>query len=262
MPAGGRLTIQTDNIVLSELQVLEHGEMPPGPYTRLTVSDTGTGMDEATMARIFEPFFTTKDIGKGTGLGLATVFGILKQSGGFIEVESALGRGSSFRAYLPQIRDLTRLKGSDHGLVKMPKGIETILQVEDEQGVRELAQLILEASGYRVLSTRSGSMALQVCHENAGVIDLLFTDVVMPKMSGRQLADLLAPSRPSMKVLYMSGYTDDTMVRHGIQQARTNFLAKPFTPVALAQKVRAVLDETSGEQGVSTSGSMANAIAR
>ena len=250
MPTGGRLTIQTHNTVLSELQVRQHPDLPPGPYTLLAVSDTGSGMDEATKARIFEPFFTTKEVGKGTGLGLATVFGIVKQSGGFIEVDSALGSGSTFRIYLPQIREATRLKEADHGLVKMPRGMETILLVEDEDGLRELAQLILEASGYKVLSTRNGGEAVQVCHEYADDIQLLFTDVVMPKMSGRQLTDLLVPSRPNMKVLYMSGYTDDTMVRHGIQDAGTNFLAKPFTPVALAQKVREVLDGTNGRKGV------------
>jgi two-component system cell cycle sensor histidine kinase/response regulator CckA len=252
MPTGGRLTLQTDNTVLTVTQVRQNTELPPGPYTVLTVSDTGCGMDERTKARIFEPFFTTKEVGKGTGLGLATVFGIVKQSGGFIEVESALGTGSSLRVYLPQVRELTKLKRSAQGLVKMPKGDETILLVEDEDGLRELAQLVLEASGYKVLATRHGGEAVQVCHEYADVIHLLFTDVVMPKMSGRQLADLLTPSRPSMKVLYMSGYTDDTMVRHGIQNAGTNFLHKPFTPVALAQKVRAVLDGTNGHAVVAS----------
>jgi two-component system cell cycle sensor histidine kinase/response regulator CckA len=244
MPTGGRLTIQTANTVLTDLQICKHGELPPGPYTLLAVSDTGSGMDEATKARIFEPFFTTKEVGKGTGLGLATVFGIIKQSGGFIEVDSELGTGSTFWTYFPQIGNSIRLKESDHGLVKMPKGVETILLAEDEDGVRELAQMILEASGYKVLSAPSGDAAVRVCHEYPHAIHLLLTDVVMPKMSGRQLADLLVPSRPTMKVLYMSGYTDDTMVRHGIQQAETNFLSKPFTPLALTKKVREVLDGT------------------
>jgi PAS domain S-box-containing protein len=260
MPTGGHLTIQTDNTALSELQILEHAELPPGPYALLTVSDTGTGMDEATKSRIFEPFFTTKEIGKGSGLGLATVFGIIKQSGGFIEVDSALGSGSTFRAYLPQIREATRLQGSSHrnsthSLANMPRGVETVLLVEDEDGLRELAQLILKASGYKVLSTRNGDEAVHVCQGYADVIHLLLTDVVMPKMSGRQLTDLLAPSRPSMKVLYMSGYTDDMMVRHGIQDEGTNFLPKPFTPAALTQKVRDVLDGTNGHQGNGVAGS-------
>jgi two-component system cell cycle sensor histidine kinase/response regulator CckA len=246
MPTGGCLTIQTSDTVLAELQVRQHAELPPGPYTLMAVIDTGCGMDETTMTRIFEPFFTTKEL--GTGLGLATVFGIVKQSGGFIEVESTLGSGSTFRTYLPQIHEAAHVKEVDQGLVKMPRGGETILLVEDEDALRELAKMVLEASGYKVLSTQNGSEALKVCQENAGIIQLLFTDVVMPKMSGRQLRDLLVSSRPNMKVLYMSGYTDDTMVRNGIQHAETNFLPKPFTPVALAQKVRDVLDGTNGRQ--------------
>jgi two-component system cell cycle sensor histidine kinase/response regulator CckA len=245
MPTGGRLTVQTHNTALTEAQVRHHADLPPGPYALLAVTDTGTGMAEETKMHIFEPFFTTKEVGKGTGLGLATVFGIIKQSGGFIEVDSALGSGSTFRIFLPQIGDAAQLKNADHGQVKMPTGGETVLLVEDEDGVRELAQLILEASGYTVLSARDGGEALQVSHEYAKVIDLLFTDVVMPKMSGRQLSDLLVPYRPNMKVLFMSGYTDDTIVRHGIQAAETNFLPKPFTPVALAQKVREALDGTN-----------------
>ncbi len=254
MPTGGCLTIQTHNTVLSALQVRHYPDLPPGPYTLLAVSDTGTGMDEATQARIFEPFFTTKEVGKGTGLGLATVFGIVKQSGGFIEVVSALGSGSTFRIYLPQIPVETRLKESGQGLVKMPRGVETILLVEDEGPLRELAKLVLETSGYKVLSARDGVEAVQICQEYANVIHLLFTDVVMPKMSGRQLTDLLTPTRPNMKVLYMSGYTDDTMVRHGILDAGTNLLSKPFTPVALVQKVREVLDGTNGQQGAAAAG--------
>jgi PAS domain S-box-containing protein len=250
MSAGGRLTIQTYNTVLSDSQVRQHAELPPGLYTLLAVSDTGSGMDEATKARIFEPFFTTKEVGKGTGLGLATAFGIIKQSGGFLEVDSTLGSGSTFRIYLPHIREGIGLEEADHGLVKMPSGGETILLVEDEDGVREFAQLVLEASGYNVLSTRNGGEAVQVCHDYAHVIQLLFTDLVMPKISGRQLTDLLASSRPTMKVLYMSGHTDDTIVRHAIQGATTNFLSKPFTPVALAQKVREVLDRTNGKEDI------------
>ncbi|HEV8062139.1 MAG TPA: PAS domain S-box protein [Gemmataceae bacterium] len=250
MPKGGRLTIKTDNSVLTELQVREHREVSTGAYTALAVSDTGSGMDDATKRRIFEPFFTTKEVGKGTGLGLATVFGIIKQSGGFIEVDSAVGYGSTFRVYLPQISEATRIKHVDHVLLKMPRGAETIMLVEDEDGLRELAKMVLEASGYKVLSTRNGNEAIQVCHEYQGVIQLLFTDVVMPKMSGRQLTDLLVPTRPDIKVLYMSGYTDDTIVRYGIQDAGANFLSKPFTPIALAQKVREVLDRGNGLQAI------------
>jgi PAS domain S-box-containing protein len=242
MPSGGRLSIQTRNTVLSEMQVLRHPELTPGQYSMIEVRDTGSGMDEATKAHIFEPFFTTKAFGKGTGLGLATVFGIVKQSGGFVEVDTALGMGSTFRTYLPQVLDPLKVAVADPNLVKMPVGRETILLVEDEEGLRELAQLVLEASGYKVLSTRNGDEAMQVSQEYAEEIQLLFTDVVMPRMSGRQLRDHLVPMRPDMKVLYMSGYTDDTMVRHGVEDAGSNFMSKPFTPVALACKVREVLD--------------------
>ena len=254
MPTGGRLAIQTLNTVLSDAQARQHPELPSGPYTLLAVIDTGSGMDEATRARVFEPFFTTKEVGKGTGLGLATVFGIIKQSGGFIEVESALGSGSTFRIYLPQVREAEQLQEDTHVPVTAPGGMETILLVEDEDGLRELAQLVLEARGYKVLSTRDGGEALQVSQDYADDIHLLFTDVVMPKMSGRQLTDLLVPSRPSMKVIFMSGYMDDTIMRHGIEDAETNFLSKPFTPIALARKVREVLDGTNGQSNSANAG--------
>jgi PAS domain S-box-containing protein len=250
MPTGGRLTVQTCNTVLSELQARQHPELAPGPFTLLEVTDTGSGMDDATKARAFEPFFTTKEVGKGTGLGLATVFGIIKQSGGFIEVESELGSGSTFRAYLPQIREPIPLEAADPCLVKMPRGAGTVLLVEDEDGLRKMAQLILESSGYKVLSAQNGDEALKVSHDYVGDIHLMLTDVVMPKMGGRQLTDLLAPSRPSMKVLYMSGYMGDTIVRHGIRDAETNFLPKPFTPITLSQKVRDVLGGMQSQRTV------------
>ena len=253
MPAGGRLTIRTQNIDLSDVQVRQHPELPPGFYTLLTVSDTGSGMDEATKAHIFEPFFTTKEVGKGTGLGLATVFGIVKQSSGFIEVDSTLGSGSTFRIYFPHLLEATPPKKNGNGLMKMPRGTETVLLVDDDSKLLELAHLVLEASGYKVLSARDGAEAMQICQANAGVIDLLFTDVVMPKMSGRQLTDLLVSLRPNMKVLYMSGYTDDTIMRHGIAEAGVNFLPKPFTPVTLTQKVREVLDGSNGQHDLEPS---------
>jgi CheY-like chemotaxis protein len=230
------------------LQARLHPELPGGPYMLLTVSDTGTGMDEATKARIFEPFFTTKEIGKGTGLGLATVFGIIKQSGGFIEVQSALGTGTTFRTYLPQFREAARSTKSNPELVKVSKGLETILLVEDEDGVRELTQMILERSGYRVLQSRDGEGAIRLSKQYPDRVHILVTDVVMPKMGGRHLANCLVASRPGMKVLYMSGYTDDTLIRHGLENASTHFLAKPFTPMTLRKKVREVLDETSDPQ--------------
>jgi two-component system, cell cycle sensor histidine kinase and response regulator CckA len=244
MPTGGRLTIQTHNTTLSELQARQNPDLLPGPYAMVAVSDTGCGMDETTKAHIFEPFFTTKEVGKGTGLGLATVFGIIKQSGGFIEVDSTVGSGSAFRAYFPQIGEAIRHEDSPHDVAAMPRGWETILLVEDDDGVRELAKKVLEASGYNVLGARNGDEAIQVGQEYADAIQLLYTDLAMPKLNGRQLTDLLVQSRPSMKVLYCSGYTDDAMVRRRIGGAGTNFLSKPFTPAALAQKVREVLGET------------------
>jgi two-component system, cell cycle sensor histidine kinase and response regulator CckA len=259
MPTGGRLTIQLSDAVLSERQAQQYAEFEPGPFTLISVSDTGSGMDEATKARIFEPFFTTKEIGKGTGLGLATVFGVVKQSGGFIEVDSALGSGTTFRIYFPQISEKTRLKAVVEPMIKMLKGVETILLVEDEDAVRELALMILESSGYKVLTSRNGAEAVQACFGYKEAIHLLLTDVVMPKMSGRQLTDLLTPSRPNMKVLYMSGYTDDTMVRHGIEDAGTNFLPKPFSPVLLAKKVREVLDGPNGHLNMEATQSFASA---
>jgi len=243
MPTGGRIVIQTTNVVLSELQIQQSGELLPGAYSQISVTDTGCGMDQATMSRIFEPFFTTKEIGKGTGLGLATVFGIVKQSGGVIEVESTPGMGSTFRAYFPQVKEAAKIRDSEFHKTKSPqKGGETILLVEDEEGLRDLARRLLAASGYKVLVAGNGADAIHICNACEGEIHLLLTDVVMPRMSGRQLADVLVLSRPEMKVLYMSGYTDDTMVRHGILEAETGFLAKPFTPLLLSQKVREVLD--------------------
>ncbi len=236
MPKGGRLTIQTDGIVLSQAQARQHPDHLPGSYAMIAVSDSGVGMNEATKLRIFEPFFTTKEVGKGTGLGLATVFGIVQQSGGFIEVDSAINSGSTFRIYLPQVRETVRHPEPAHRPTNMPIGTETILLVDDNDELRELAQLVLETGGYKVLIARNGGEAVRIGYEYKDVIHLLFTDVVMPTMSGRQLTDLLQPSRPNMQVLFMSGYTDDTMMRHGIADAESNFLAKPFTPVAVAQK--------------------------
>jgi CheY-like chemotaxis protein len=242
MPTGGRLTIRIDDVVLSDLQVRKHPELLPGSYAMLSVSDSGVGMKEATKLRIFEPFFTTKEVGKGTGLGLATVFGIVKQSAGFIEVDSAIGSGSTFRVFLPHVREGMRRTEAGQRRINMARGTETILLVDDNDDLRELAQLVLETSGYRVLIARNGGDAVRIGYEFKDVIHLLFTDVIMPNMSGRQLTDLLQPSRPDMQVLFMSGYTDDTMMRHGIEDAKAHFLAKPFTPMAVAQKVREVLD--------------------
>jgi CheY-like chemotaxis protein len=208
----------------------------------LAVSDSGVGIPREIQAHIFEPFFTTKEQGKGTGLGLATVYGIVKQSGGYIEVDSEPGRGTTFRIYLPRVDTTVPVVDRATRPAAAAGGTETILLVEDEEGVRELARDILRSSGYTVLEARSGSEALLICERHQGPLDLLLTDVVMPRMSGRELAERLAPLRPDLSVLYMSGYTDDAVIRHGVLGAGTAFLQKPFTPAALIQRVRETLD--------------------
>jgi len=213
----------------------------------LAVSDTGIGMDEATKARIFEPFFTTKGPGKGTGLGLATVYGIVKQSAGHIAVHSESGQGTAFKVYLPVVEAVISSGKSHPGLMALPHGNETILLTEDEPAVRALARHALQMHGYTVLEAGQSDKALHIAEGYKGTIHLLVTDVVMPVMSGRQLAERLAAIRPGVKVLYMSGYTDDAVIRHGVLQAETAFLQKPFTPSSLAAKVREVLDQQGGE---------------
>ena len=231
MPQGGRLILETANVDLDDEYERRHVGARPGPHVMLAVSDTGTGIPREIQAQIFEPFFTTKEQGKGTGLGLATVYGIVKQSGGYIEVDSEPGQGTAFRIYLPRL--------------DAAAATETILLVEDEEGVRELARDILRASGYTVLEARNGAEALLLCERHQGPLDMLLTDVVMPRMSGRELAERLAPLRPELSVLYMSGYTDDAVIRHGVLAAGTAFLQKPFTPAALVQRVRETLDLTA-----------------
>jgi len=240
MPAGGQLTIETSNVELDETYARTHVEVRPGPYVMLAVTDTGIGMDQDTQAQIFEPFFTTKEPGKGTGLGLATVYGIVKQSGGHLSVYSEQGRGTTFKVYLPRVDDpVTSALPED--VRETPRGSETILLVEDEEGVRDLAQEILEASGYRVLVARHPAEALPLVASHDETIHLVVTDVVMPQMSGPELAERITALRPDIHVLYMSGYADNAIVQHGVLDAGLAFLQKPFTPDALVRKVREAL---------------------
>jgi len=245
MPSGGRLTIKTATVELDAEAVHPHPDAHPGPYVLLSVSDTGHGMDTATQARIFEPFFTTKEPGKGTGLGLSTVHGIVGQSGGFIAVDSAPGRGTMFKVYLLHAGGQAQPAEPPASLAEQPQGSETILLVDDQEEPRMLAQDCLLELGYRVLEARDGAEAVRLSHQHQGPIHLLLTDLVMPGMNGGELARRLAAERPGTKVLYMSGYTDDTIVKLSVLVSEAPFLQKPFTPFSLACKVREVLGAPS-----------------
>lgn len=240
MPQGGRLTIATRNVVRDE-----PGDTPNGlrhtPYVMLSVTDTGHGMDAVTKAGIFEPFFTTKGPGKGTGLGLSTVYGIVNQSGGAIDIDSAPDAGTTIKVYLPRVEDVAAPPPVT-GNSSLPRGTETILVVEDEPGVRALLRRMLGSRGYKVLEATNGAEALELIEQHTGPLDLVVSDVVMPHLGGRPLYERLAASRPGLKVMFLSGYTDDAVVRQGILSDRVPFLQKPFTAAALAQKVRQVLD--------------------
>jgi CheY-like chemotaxis protein len=235
MPRGGRLEIVTRAAPAAG---------GAGPRAVLEVTDTGVGMDAATRARIFEPFFTTKELGKGTGLGLATVYGIVKQFGGTVDVESAPGRGTTFRVALPQHRPVPA--GADGPAPRAPDGgRETVLLVEDDDAIRSVVRTVLQRTGYTVLAAGTGAEALRLSAGHAGPVDLLITDVVMPGMNGRELADRLAAARAGLRVLFMSGYTDDAVLRHDVLAERVPFLHKPFLPDVLARKVRDVLDQSA-----------------
>ncbi len=247
MPHGGRLTLETANVDLDAAYARKHVSARPGPHIMLALSDTGIGMDPKTQARIFEPFFTTKGPRKGTGLGLAMVYGIVKQSGGNIWVYSELGQGTTFKIYLPQIEEPIESAQGRSALAPPLRGVETVLLVEDEDAVRDLARDILQARGYTVLEARHGAEALRISEQHPGPIHLMLTDVVMPEMTGRVLAGRLAALRPETKVLYMSGYTDNAVVHHGVLDPGTVFLQKPFTGAVLARKVREMLDSRAVE---------------
>jgi CheY-like chemotaxis protein len=244
MPQGGTLSIETKNITVDKEYCQSHPGARPGEFALLAVIDEGTGIDEQTRAHIFEPFFTTKEVGKGTGLGLAMVFGIAKRSGGYIHVESEMGRGTSFELYFP-VCTSEESHAQRHELPLTPKGHETLLLVEDDEAVRVMARHILQSYGYNVLEAAGGPQAIQLAESHQGPIDLLVTDVVMPHMSGRKLAEQLASLQPRIKVLFLSGYTDDSVIQHGVLQAGFAFLQKPFTSASLSSKVRDVLDTRS-----------------
>jgi two-component system, cell cycle sensor histidine kinase and response regulator CckA len=251
MPGGGRLSIETARVRVEESYVQRHAIVPPGDYVLLTVTDSGQGIAPEHLAHIFEPFYTTKEPGKGTGLGLATVYGIVKQNGGFVWVYSEPGLGTTFKVYLPQVQGLS----CEAPIIKLaegaPRGCETLLLVEDETSVRMASSQFLTRSGYSVLEASNGEEALRVSRAHAGRIDLMITDVVMPKMGGPMLAQWLADERPNMKVLFVSGYAENPILLHGKVDVTTRFLQKPFSGKMLARKVREVVEE-SDERGLET----------
>ena len=243
MPQGGQITIETANVELDESYARTHPEVKPGRYVLLVMSDTGCGMDDAVKAHIFEPFFTTKGPDKGTGLGLATIYGIVKQSQGHISVYSEPNQGAAFTIYLPRLEEPVSTGKSSPSLAAVPGGRETVLLVEDGDAVRTITREMLQMFGYHVLEATRGDEAIHLVEQTTEPIHLLISDVVMPGMGGRQLSEHLLAMRPGLKVLFFSGYMDDAVVRHGILQAEVAFLHKPFTIATLAHKVREALDK-------------------
>jgi CheY-like chemotaxis protein len=242
MPRGGKLTIETANVELDESYTFRDVNFQPGSYVMLAVSDNGSGMDQETLSNIFEPFFTTKGREQGTGLGLATVYGIVKQSGGYIWVYSEPQWGTTFKIYLPRVASVLEEDHPRPELALPCRGWETILLVEDEEVVRDFASSVLEKNGYQVLAARDGQEALALCARYRAPIHLLLTDVVMPGLSGRELAERLTAQSPETRVLFITGYAENAIHQHGILDPDIALLVKPFTPAALAQKVRKVLD--------------------
>ncbi|PYO71389.1 MAG: hybrid sensor histidine kinase/response regulator, partial [Gemmatimonadetes bacterium] len=242
MPQGGKLTLETANVDLDAAYAQAHAPLAPGRYAMLAVSDTGIGIDAQVKAHIFEPFFTTKEKGKGTGLGLATVYGIVKQSDGSIWVYSEPGQGTTFKIYLPRVEAAAEPPAPKPMPPASVRGSETILLAEDEEAVRNLMRRVLEAHGYTLLVAADGQEALRLADGHKGPIHLLLTDIVMPNLGGRQLAERVVSARHATKVLYLSGYTDDAIVHHGVLEPGIAFLEKPFTPQGLARKVRELLD--------------------
>jgi two-component system, cell cycle sensor histidine kinase and response regulator CckA len=241
MPEGGRLILETDNAVFDEAFVRNHAGAQPGPYVVLAVSDTGHGMDRQVLSHVFEPFFTTKEPGKGTGLGLATVYGIVKQSGGYVTVYSEVGRGTTFRVYLPRVdAEPDGVEAPEAGAA--PEGSETIMLLEDEESLREIIREVFEEAGYQVITAAESRHAVELARQHAGPIHILVTDVVMPGLGGREVADALTAVRPRLPVLFISGYTDEAIGRHNVLEPGVFFLQKPFTTHALLRKVREVLD--------------------
>jgi CheY-like chemotaxis protein len=242
MPHGGKLTLETSNEQLDESYAQRHQPSVAGRYVMLAVTDTGHGMSPETQARIFEPFYTTKEVGKGTGLGLSMVYGIVKQSGGYIWVYSEPDRGTTFKIYLPRVDQPAETTGLENRSRSVQRGTETILLVEDDPQLRQLSSSVLAHCGYKVLTANGPEEGLAICRENHRDIRLLVTDVVMPRMNGRQLAEQIVQVAPNVKVLYISGYTSNAIVHYGVLDAGLWFLPKPFTLSALVAKVREVLD--------------------